>query len=943
MGLSDCTRCTLRYRSFALIAALVTVLWAAVALDVCAAPPKVPGGTASAKTKQAASGPQAAKKLLQQAEQLQAKGKYVDAELVLQDAMKAAPDLVDVYAARAKCYDALSYYSRALENWQKAVKMAPKNEEFQRGLARTASKANDLELAKDAWSKILIRNPQDLEACNVLSNLYLNNNDFDDAATWNATALESQPDDPQANYVKACLLIHDRSYGEAEKILNNLLGRLPENHPLMDKCVAKLDDISSSKRKQYLFLAAVIGLPAGIAIIAIVCYRLMQKSAEPDEPVLELEAATEDTVCRFLLQYCHYKFDLPRGFCWSMSIDKRRLVLQMSQLIAETSGVAQIRIDRGSLDNWLKARGTAPFLYEAELDDENFKKAFAPLIKELADIRIDVGVPIVLDNELLAFVLVGGSRNTRKDKIRQRFNEYAETVQDVSEKAGAALQRILQRNSRVIDSKTGMWNREYYEESFNNILRGCKMAQVSMGVFMMRMDQLPGKLETCGEDEADELLYNVGQLVIKGISGEMNVTLCHLDNGTFVLIAPERTEKEAEQLAKELKNCFERTDVLGEGVRTTGSVAYCVAIEDGDDPLMLRSMLIRTFREINYKGGNDVQRVVKISDEPVEEEEPKPQEELIIRRTRRPGETGEQSASYQPFGKARITSNADLGDVPDNSTARLRTSENGKVVTLGAVAAIDAVKPKPKASLDAQGHLKVVGNISRPKKDEEKVALAKDKPSQDSAVSAEKAPAAEPPVKLSKPHPAESAEPAKSAESAKPEPAKSSEPQGIDYSLNLQYDDDGVELETQCCSQEVFEELVGFELEQASESGENCALVYLHIDNLEDIRSTGRSNYMKLRRELSSLMRAFLREDIDIPGIIDEDDFAVFMTGSAKTAASSLADRLNLTSPNLDAGGYFMAPAVGVVLVQSGTGITASELLARGKALAHGKGIHYEE
>ena len=234
------------------------------------------------------------------------------------------------------------------------------------------------------------------------------------------------------------------------------------------------------------------GIPAAVLILLLIVSRMFKgDKTSPTEPIIDLDMATEDSVCRILLQYCSKTFELPRGFCWSVSVDRRRLVLQMSQLIGETSGVAQINIDNDSVAKWLQDRGTAPFLYESELDDSNFQSAFSELIKELKDIRIDVGLPILRGDKLMAFVLLGGSRSMRKDKVRRRFNRYAERVQGVSEKTAMALERIMQRDSRVIDMKTGMWNREYYEKSFNDLLRGCRVAQIPMSVFMMRIDQLP--------------------------------------------------------------------------------------------------------------------------------------------------------------------------------------------------------------------------------------------------------------------------------------------------------------------------------------------------------------------------------------------------------------------------------------------------------------------
>lgn len=923
MGFLGRTRRThvCRFGLIVIFAALLLGMWTST-LPVAAAPP-AKAGAASKK----AVNPEArkkAKKFLQQAAQLSAKGKHTNAELVLQKALEADPNWAEVHVARAKCYEALSFYGNAAESWQKAAALSSNKIEYLRGCARDASKAYNWEMAEKAWRAIAAANPQDLEACNMLADIYIHNKNYEEAASWNNDAITIKPKDAQARYTQARLDIYKQDFDKAKKTLKELTGELSSSHPLHSKCVSALEEAELGQRNRYMSWGMYAGIPAAVLLLLFVVSRLFKtENAAVTEPIIDLEMATEDSVCRVLLQYCSKTFELPRGFCWSVSVDRRRLVLQMSQLIGETSGVAQIEIDNDNVTKWLQDRGTAPFLYESELDDVNFQKAFAELIKELKDIRIDVGLPILRGDKLMAFVLLGGSRSTRKDKVRRRFNRYAERVQGVSEKTAMALERIMQRDSRVIDMKTGMWNREYYEKAFNDLQRGCHTANIPMSVFMMRMDQLPEVLERKMSEDTTELLYKVGQLIVKGLSGEMNTTLCHLDNGVFVLLAPERDAKEAEQLAKTLKGCFEKSDVLGPDVRTTGSVAYCVTPEDGEDPVMLRSMLSKTFHDLAYYGGNACKRVVQVDSEAPAEAEAAPREELVIRRTRRPGDNSKPT-SYQPFGKARITSNADIADLPD-AGSRLSVSDNSNVVSLGAVAIpvlAAAAAPKPEEAKDI--HLKVEGNVS----------TSASKPS---AEKTEQAKAADAQILTM----LEETSLAAAAKSADKSANKNDE--GVNYKLDLKYDDDGVEIETQCCSQEVFEELIGFELEQARENKESCALVYLHIENLEDIRSTGRDNYMKLRRELASLMRAFLREDIDIPGLVNEDDFAVFMTGSAKAAASSLADRLNLTSPNLDAGGYNMSPSLGVVVANGSDDITPGKLLARAKALAKGPGIHYEK
>ncbi len=869
---------------------------------------------------------QAARKLLEKAKQLQSKNDFPKAELVLREAVKVDPKWAEVYISQANCYEAMRNYPNAAKSWRKVVEMVPNSLAYKRNLARAESNAFEWSHAEAAWLSIANVDPNDLESRTQLAAICLKDGRLPEAGRYIDEAIELNADDARACVLKAQLDIKRKHYAEAEQEITSVMNRLPGDHPLIEDCVSAMKEIEKGKRNWMLSVLTLVGVPLIIAIIGLMTYRYMRKFNRPVEPVLELESATEDSVCRFLLTFALQKFDLPRGFCWTVSLDGRHLELQVSELIGETSGVAQVSINRKAMNDWLDAHGRAPFLYEVELENENFQKAFSFLIKELSSIRISLGVPVVWKGEILALLLLGRSRTENLEAMRRRFNEKATLVQEVSEKAAIALERLRQRNIKVIDTKTGLWNRDYFEDSLNNIFRGCITANIPMSVFMMRMDQAPALLESVDDDTEADLLYNMAQLIYKAVSGEMNVTICHLDAGVFALIAPGRDGNEAEALAKLLKGVFDRTHLAGPDVRTTGCVAYAVAPEDADEPQALRALLSRAYRDAIYLDGNRIKRAEKIEDKPEDVEEA-PQEELIIRRTRRQNDGDSASKVLLPFGKARITSNADLGEALESTNANTRSVPilPGRVVNLGAVAqvksnATPAATATPPAATAAPSAPKHLESQKSSQSGAEESHESTEKSGAEALVIKRRLRTDEAPASESKAAPA-------------------TDPADTDYKLELTFDEDGIEEDTQFCSQSVFEDLVDYEF---SESEGPCALVYLHLNNLIDIRATGRSAYMQLRRDLAALINVFLREDQDIPGLVGEDDFAIFMTDADIAKASSLADRINLTARNLDSGGFFIVPSLGVVVRNLESKETASEFIARASKLADKPGISQE-
>ena len=154
------------------------------------------------------------------------------------------------------------------------------------------------------------------------------------------------------------------------------------------------------------------------------------------------------------------------------------------------------------------------------------------------------------------------------------------------------------------------------------------------------------------------------------------------------------------------------------------------------------------------------------------------------------------------------------------------------------------------------------------------------------------------------------------------------------FKLEIKLDEDGVDIDTQFCGEEAFMSVLDDELGMANESGEDCTVVYVRFDNLAELRAKGKEAYLQIRKDVAALVNAFL-SDNDIPGLVGEDDLAVFMIGSGMTAAKNLADRVKLTAANIEG----VKLSIGIALRKPNT-MDSKQLIAAASKLAVGVGIH---
>ncbi|MGM9991809.1 MAG: tetratricopeptide repeat protein [Candidatus Bruticola sp.] len=893
---------TLFYKYLAiLLLGWVMVLSAAESLYAKPAPNAKAASEANKEAKQL----KRAKVLVQKAAQaIAVSAAYDQAITYLEEATSLAPEWSESWKFLAKVYLQLKNYANASRAYSHLVKLNPGNFELRREYAKCLVEDSQYDKAQKIWQEILDRNGNDAEAVYYMAVIAYNQEYYEDALKLTKDACTLKPNFYKAMALQVKIYTKQRSYYDANKVLQKLKETLPADHPTLIDAEYQEESIRKGINSQRWAIAICIGVVAAFIVLALYAKRLTTR-INIKAPPEEMDSMSEDSICDYVLAHMRSITQLPRGLCWCLSMDGRHLELMRSELIDDPSAFALRSFNRGSISDFVECFGKTPFLYKTVSKDALFKETFPGLAEELQGVEINVGVPIVWQNEFLGLILLGRSRNSDREEAKRNFDKGMERMQEISEQGAAALDRLRQRKMKDTDTRTGLGNRDYFERKIVDMSRGCFMVEQPLCAFMVTIDQASRILETRSEEFGVEFLYKLGSLLQSALAKEPNVTLCHLDNGVFGVIAPERNADEGIRMATTLQTFIEQIELPDDKDKATALVAWTLFPEDSDDPKMLRAVLSRAFRDARVSGGHKIVRAEKVAEAtkaasaPVVEQAP--EEKLVIRRNTPVGATpaGVAAGTLPGISVPKITAASQQSastpatSAPATGIQQKRTGASAVSVNLAGASITAAARPMRTPPVAADGGK--VDRLSIPSHTATRHNLAA-------------------PSRLSI--------------------SRSSAPQAEPFKLEIKLDEDGVDVDTQFCGEETFMSVIDDELQMADESGESCAVVYIRFANLSELRGKGKETYLRIRKEIAALINAFL-SDNDIPGLIGEDDLSVFMVGGSLNAAKNLADRVNLTAANIDS----VRLAIGIVLRKSKT-LDGPSLIKAASRLADGEGIH---
>ena len=125
-------------------------------------------------------------------------------------------------------------------------------------------------------------------------------------------------------------------------------------------------------------------------------------------------------------------------------------------------------------------------------------------------------------------------------------------IRDITERKQAqdALlesQALLLEQS-VRDHLTGLFNRRYMEETLERELLRAARRQLSLGIIMLDLDNLKQFNDTWGHAAGDDILRELGSLLLRHVRGED--IACRYGGDEFVLILPDASEQVTRERAE---------------------------------------------------------------------------------------------------------------------------------------------------------------------------------------------------------------------------------------------------------------------------------------------------------------------------------------------------------------------------------------------------------
>ncbi len=853
----------------------------------------------------------AASKHLQKARALQQKNRVPEAQIEFQQAIKAAPEWDQPYADQARFFMQVKNLPGARESWQAAIQRGAQNAEYQKGLAAVLESEGRLDEAEQAWHTAARLSPKDIEPLSRLAGLALKKGDLDKAQSMLDMARQLSPEDSGLSILQARIYIARQDHEAAVDLLGQILPKL-EKHPEKKREAQKyLEQAQQAVSSRRLYLGLIVGVPLLLVVAGAVTYRLLRR-VEIKPPPTNLDNSTNATVCRYVLDHVVSITGLPRALCWAASLDGRKMELQATELMRASELLARRELNTQALEKWIQKHGQEPFLFHAESRDLGFMDAFPRLVKDLEGVEMTAGVPLVWKGQFRGLLLLGRSRSAGEGDLRQRFEKSLARIQEVAGQGAQALEQLRQNHLRVYDVETGAYNKAWFDVHLAEAVQSSRSTRLPLSLLILRMDAFDGIQERHGDKVAGEVLVELVEALERCLREESKTSLVRLEGGVFAVLAPERGLREAPSLAQHLKAAVDSLKIARNLPLPTGCVAFAVFPDHADDVNSFRRVATRAFRDAVYLEGNRV-----LEAERGGAFDPEEDLDAGIRASGRRVLTGEAAAQQDAPAPLQPP-----GGAPFQPFSAVRkTEERGPAQDAG-VSGISPLRsryPTPSTEeeagpSDGTAERQPLRQISKPVS------------SGGSGL-------------LSGPH-----EPAPRRRESVPMPVPETEPpapvpaapiRGGDSDTS-ELADLGIDPVTQFCLQSTFEDLAEFEVRSGLEAGQPSSIVYIRLVNLADLKSQGSEEYLRVRRDLTALLQAFLRDEVDVPGLMGPDDFVLLLTGTDLATASSVANQVAMTVRNLQVAGRSASAAVGVAC--SHPGQTEGPALIQHARAAAGKG-----
>ena len=147
----------------------------------------------------------------------------------------------------------------------------------------------------------------------------------------------------------------------------------------------------------------------------------------------------------------------------------------------------------------------------------------------------------LIDVEFVSNVYLVGGKKVIQCNIRDITDR--KQAQDALLKSQALL-----REQSVRDHLTGLFNRRYLEETLERELLRAARKQLSLGVIMLDVDNLKQFNDTWGHAAGDEILRELGGLLLRQVRGED--IACRYGGDEFILVLPDASQEVTRERAE---------------------------------------------------------------------------------------------------------------------------------------------------------------------------------------------------------------------------------------------------------------------------------------------------------------------------------------------------------------------------------------------------------
>ncbi|WP_417663323.1 GGDEF domain-containing protein [Pseudomonas sp.] len=149
---------------------------------------------------------------------------------------------------------------------------------------------------------------------------------------------------------------------------------------------------------------------------------------------------------------------------------------------------------------------------------------------------------------------------------------------------------LLFREHRLFDSLTALNTAEYLRQQLDQALNQTRAAQQPLSLVMIDLDSFSRINHLHGHAEGDRVLQALSQLLVLNLRHQD--LLCRLAGDRFVVLLPNTGERQAQQLADDLRLSVEhfayKARAHGERLQLRASVACVMALQDDAQSLLQR-------------------------------------------------------------------------------------------------------------------------------------------------------------------------------------------------------------------------------------------------------------------------------------------------------------------------------------------------------------------